>query len=139
MDLASAFEKHCDRVSLADFMVIAGEAVIGITAAKRPEGKAPLGDEFRDRFRSGRETRLQCPEAAGLMPNPENGCPGLDKIFGGHIFKYDPRRTWVGKAWRAKTESTWIKRRKHGDVWKLIAAINGAHTLGSAKLVNSGY
>lgn len=56
------------------------------------------------------------------MPNPENGCegrgagkPGLQQIF---------------------TENIW---RGHKDAWTLTTAINGAHTVGKAKQINSGY
>lgn len=59
-----------------------------------------------------------CPQNLGLMPNPEAGCNGLKEIFGEHIFKTKFR------GWR---------------VWKAIAAISGAHTLGQAHMNNSGY
>ena len=49
------------------------------------------------------------------MPNPENGCPGLSNIFVDNIY-YD-----------------------RYDAWALTAAISGAHSVGSAKLENSGY
>ena len=54
-----------------------------------------------------------------MMPNPENGCNDLQSIFVEHI--YNVRR--CGKACK----------------WGLTAAISGAHTIGSAKLENSGY
>lgn len=51
------------------------------------------------------------------MPDPENGCLDVNAIFKTHIFKY-----------------------QRGDVKRrFIAAIMGAHTLGSAKVKNSGY
>lgn len=51
------------------------------------------------------------------MPDPENGFDDLQEIFFDHIFKFDN-----GK----------VKKRH-------TAAIMGAHTIGSAKLNNSGY
>lgn len=51
------------------------------------------------------------------MPDPERGCEDNETIFGENLFKY-----------QTKTE------RK-----ELTAALLGAHTLGSAKLENSGY
>jgi hypothetical protein len=49
------------------------------------------------------------------MPNPEESCDGLSTIFKDNIYK------------------------THAAPWKMIAAINGAHTLGSATIANSGY
>ena len=49
------------------------------------------------------------------MPNPTTGCDGLSMIFVDHIYK------------------------GQSDAWTLIAAINGAHTLGSATIANSGF
>lgn len=49
------------------------------------------------------------------MPNPENGCDGLEDIFVDHIYKGTGRE------------------------WEFTAAISGAHTLGSATIENSGY
>lgn len=49
------------------------------------------------------------------MPNPEDSCDGLETIFVNNIYK------------------------AHATPWKMVAAINGAHTLGSAKIGNSGY
>jgi len=51
------------------------------------------------------------------MPDAERGCFDNDEVFGDNIFKY-----------QTKSE------RK-----ELIAAILGAHTLGSANILNSGY
>lgn len=51
------------------------------------------------------------------MPDPEKGCIDINSIFGGHMFKYQQGR----------------------EKKRLTAAIMGAHTLGSAKVENSGY
>jgi hypothetical protein len=54
------------------------------------------------------------------MPNPENGCDGLESIFVDHIYaEQDGDEEW--------------------SAWDLTAAISGAHTLGSATIANSGY
>lgn len=52
------------------------------------------------------------------MPNPENGCDDLKKVFHEHVY--------AGK---------WGK----GKAWTMTAALSGAHTLGHAKPENSGY
>jgi hypothetical protein len=51
------------------------------------------------------------------MPDPERGCDDINSVFKKHIFKYHRGR----------------------EQKKLFAAILGAHTLGSAKVENSGY
>ena len=118
--LASAYQKTCDKVSLADFVVIAGEAVMGRTATDFDPhgdyyGEGTFAKTLRDGFRGGRITNENCNEDAGLMPNPAHGCQGLDDIFNKHIYK------------------------DTGMAWTMTAAISGAHTIGSAKVANSGY
>jgi hypothetical protein len=82
-----------------------------------------LAKKFRDQFRYGRETAETCEWADGLMPDPEKGCDDVNSIFKEHMFKY-----------RADGSNNPNKDKK-----RLTAAIMGAHTLGSAKLDNSGY
>lgn len=55
------------------------------------------------------------------MPNPERGCEDLNKIFIKHIFSH------------AKGGGEWDNK------WYKVAALSGAHTIGSAKPENSGY
>lgn len=121
-DLNQIYEGNCDRVSMADFTVIAGEAVVIRLATDYVSSDifraGGWGQRFRDQFRLGRTTADECKEAAGLMPNPENGCQDLKDIFVDHIF-YEK----------------WNKRKS----WTMTTAISGAHTIGSAKKVNSGY
>ena len=121
-NLASAYQPVCGRVSLADFLVIAGEAVMGRTATPPVlyneddyYAEGTLAKSFRDGFKFGRITNQECDEPKGLMPNPEDGCKGLVDIFNTHIYSHT------------------------GMPWTMTAAISGAHTIGSAKLVNSGY
>ena len=49
------------------------------------------------------------------MPNPEDSCTGLEEIFVDNIFS------------------------TADEPWRMVAAINGAHTVGSAKIETSGY
>ena len=49
------------------------------------------------------------------MPDPVLGCDGLDTIFIQQLYKCQPNN------------------------WELTAAISGAHTLGQAKIENSGF
>ena len=78
--------------------------------------EATLANLFLENFEFGRTTQTTCTESDGLMPNPENGCDGLESIFVDHIYASET-----------------------GDEWMLTAAISGAHTLGSATIANSGY
>lgn len=107
--LAKAYAPVCDSVSLADWLVVAGEAVMGRTAVdydpKEPFKAGTLAATFRDGFKFGRVTNTAC-TSNDPLPNPEHGCGGLDEIFNKHIF--------------ARTTSP----------WPYTAAISGAHTLG---------
>ena len=58
---------------------------------------------------------MNCNEPTHLMPNAEKGCAELKHVFNDHLF------------------------RDSGYPWTLTAAISGAHTLGSAKPLNSKY
>ena len=64
-------------------------------------------------------TAHTCEEAVGLMPNPEEGCADLKRIFYDHIFFFD--RTDFKKSWR------------------FTVALSGVHTIGSMHPENSGY
>ena len=78
--LVEAYETYCDQVSLADWMVIAGEAVMGRTAtdfnASDYYADGQLSQVFRDNFKAGRTTDSECAWNVGFMPNPDNGCQG---------------------------------------------------------------
>jgi len=58
--IEQAYQQHCDVVSLADFIVIAAEAVMGRTAtsynANDRYKEGTLARDFRDQFKAGRET-----------------------------------------------------------------------------------
>ena len=121
-DFPSVYSTYCGIVSLADFIVIAGEAVQIRTATDYNEnnkfGDGTLGGQFMAAFNYGRTTTETCADNTHNLPNPENGCVGLYDIFVSNLYA------------AAEDEDT---------AWKYTAAINGAHTLGQAKLANSGY
>lgn len=74
--------------------------------------------QYMKQFKYGRTTALTCSWNTGLMPNPVHGCQGtngLKNIFVDHIYK------------------------NAADPWQMIAAISGAHTLGSANPATSGF
>ena len=91
--LPDIYRNHCDKVSLADFIVIAGEALMGRTATDYNKddhfAEGTTAGSYLKSFRYGRKTQETCPEAVGLMPNPENGCPGLYDVFTLNIFLLD--------------------------------------------------
>jgi hypothetical protein len=88
--LITVYQNHCTTVSLADFLVIAAEAVMGRTAERyNPNdyyAKGTVADAFFQNFKFGRTAVNTCPNNSGLMPNPENGCDGLSSIFIDHIY-----------------------------------------------------
>jgi len=122
-NVASVYDNHCDAVSLADFIVIASEAVISRTATNYDSnntfGNGTLEDKFRMKFKAGRTTTETCADNAGLIPNAENGCTDLESVFINHIFNDG--------------------RSKKNRRWRMTAAISGAHTLGQARAANSGF
>jgi len=67
--------------------------------------------DFRSSYRFGRTTSETCPSAKGRLPNPEEGCGATDQVFNNNM----------------------------GLGWDLTAALMGVHTLGRAKIENSGY
>ena len=91
--LPDIYKNHCDKVSLADFIVIAGEALMGRTAPDynqdHPFADGSTAGRFIKSFRFGRKTEETCPEAVGLMPNPEDGCPGIFDVFVKNIYMLD--------------------------------------------------
>lgn len=66
------------------------------------------------------------------MPNPENSCADLEEVFINHIFNH-------AKETRVKNGKETVRWCGWRCRWGLTAAISGAHTIGSAKLHNSGY
>ena len=117
--LNSVYSEHCTKVSMADFFVIAGESVMGRTATDYNSGDKYntnyLLGKYMNNFSYGRTTVSTCSWNTGLMPNPTNGCPGLEDVFIDHVYK------------------------DRSNAWTLTAAISGAHTLGSARISTSGF
>lgn len=114
------YENWCDQVSLADFIVIAAEALMARTATEHDErdrwAKNSLSVMFRDGFKFGRETADEC-DWEGLMPDAEQGCNTVKDIMVDHMFGDLDSKTGFEAA----------------------ATIMGTHTLGSASTRNSGY
>ncbi|CAL1161100.1 unnamed protein product, partial [Cladocopium goreaui] len=73
--LQEVYNQYCLDVSLADFLVIAAEAVIASTRARYEDASpgAPHLD-LRAAFKFGRQTASSCDFAVGRLPNPERGC-----------------------------------------------------------------
>jgi hypothetical protein len=76
-------KEFCSRISLADFVVIAAEAVINITrqpvlnSEKNPYIiRKPI--DFRSQFKFGRTTATSCDDSIGFMPNPQKGCDAVN-------------------------------------------------------------
>lgn len=117
--IPEAYAKHCDKVSLADFTVIAAEAVMGRTSptydSKDSFSETSLLHTFRENFLAGRETANTCPWSIDRMPDAEQGVVAMKEIFYDHVFAASK------------------------DGWRLTSALIGAHTLGGASLENSGY
>lgn len=110
--LQDVYQQICHVVSLADFLVIAAEAVIASTRARHEAataGAPPL--DLRSQFKFGRRTASSCDFAVGRLPDPERGCVAVDETF--------------------------VQRM--GLSWSQAAALMGVHTLGRAKIENSGY
>eukprot|EP00933_Yihiella_yeosuensis_P008163 TRINITY_DN1134_c0_g1_i2.p1 TRINITY_DN1134_c0_g1~~TRINITY_DN1134_c0_g1_i2.p1 ORF type:complete len:622 (+),score=119.92 TRINITY_DN1134_c0_g1_i2:81-1946(+) len=112
LSLTQVYQTYCTTVSLADFLVIAAEAVMASTRARHVAATPGAANiDFRSGFRFGRTTAATCDFAEGRLPNPENGCGAVEETF----------VNGMGLDW---TES---------------AALMGVHTLGRAHIGNSGY
>lgn len=80
--MPAAYAKHCENVSLADFTVIAAEAVMGRTSpnyvATDPFAEDSLLYTFRENFLAGRATTTECPWSVDRMPNAEDGVDAME-------------------------------------------------------------
>ncbi|CAJ1335279.1 unnamed protein product [Effrenium voratum] len=112
ISIADAYEHFCESVSLADFVVIAAEAVM---AASREhvtaEDSSRSTIDFKSQFKFGRTTATTCEFAHGRLPNPERSCTAVKETFVDSM----------------------------GLTWGQAAALMGVHTLGRAHVNNSGY
>lgn len=112
VSINQAYQEHCTRVSLADFLVIAGESVMHLARNNVlliDPTAAPV--DFKSNFRFGRTTAEECPWALGRLPDPEKSCGEVKEVFLDRL----------------------------GLSWSETAALMGAHTLGRAKMETSGY
>lgn len=112
ISIADAYEDFCESVSLADFLVIAAEAVM--TASREhvtAEDSSRSTIDFKSQFKFGRTTATTCDFAHGRLPNPENSCSAVKETFVDSM----------------------------GLTWAQAAALMGVHTLGRAQVSNSGY
>jgi len=113
VSLKDAWVHHCTDISLADFLVIAGEVVMtlsrNVEVEANPRAKAI---DFTDVFKWGRTTATSCVENQGhLLPNPEDGCAANERVFVNNM----------------------------GLTWQETGALMGVHTLGRAQVQFSGY
>lgn len=112
ISVGEAWSDFCSQVSLADFFVIAAEAVMTFTRDNALDDGLHSGTvPFKENFRYGRTTVESCSFSHGRLPNPENGCAANDQVFRQHM----------------------------GLTWGETAALMAVHSLGRAKIENSGY
>jgi len=109
MSINTAYQDFCTRISLADFMVLAGEAVM-----KKARDLVKVNDpalNFKLDFKFGRRTAETCNFANGRLPLVEESCKAVEKTF--------------------------VDRLQL--TWRETAALMGVHTLGRASQNNSGF
>ena len=118
-NLKKVYQNWCTVISLADYVVLAGEAVMGRTEpgynATNHFASGTMLRSFLCRYHYGRTTASTCDWNVGRMPHPTEGCDGLETIFVDNIF------------WNVT------------EPWRSVAAISGAHTLGRAHAEFSGF
>lgn len=76
VSLLSVYQQFCSDISLADFFVLAAEAVMMQTRTN-----AGFTASFKSSFKYGRTTSLECSFASGRLPNPEEGCNATERVF----------------------------------------------------------
>jgi len=77
ISLELMWQDFCTQVSIADFFVIAAEALMEVTAPQQDQQM--WGQSFANNFRFGRQTALEChPEE---LPNPANSCDAVEDVF----------------------------------------------------------
>ena len=78
--LNDVLDKHKDKISVADFIVLAAEAAIAVSSEgfdkESPYEGGAFADDLMLSFRYGRTTRETCSWNTGRMPNPEHGVHG---------------------------------------------------------------
>jgi len=112
ISLLDAYQEHCTTISLADFLVIAGEAVMHLArehVLNEDARAAPI--DFKAGFSYGRTTAETCVWAIGRLPDAEDSCTA--------------------------TEESFIQNM--GLTWRESAALMGVHSMGRADPQHSGY
>jgi hypothetical protein len=112
VSLQDAYKHFCSKISLADFLVISAEALMTVSRKHvlEKDTDAPVID-FKGHFRYGRTSAANCAHTATRLPSPEMGCQANKETFIDNM----------------------------GLDWKLTTALMGVHTLGRARIKNSGY
>jgi len=115
--LKDLYGNFCTRMSLADFEVIAAQAVMSLLATEG-EPKETLSAGFKANFHFGRTTATgdACrnsthAEGSLILPNPALGCSEVDRVFVNNM----------------------------GLTWEQATALMGVHSLGRASTDNSGF
>jgi len=107
--LKSTYLKYCGHISLADFLVIAAEAVMYHSLSATQQAKQNVN--FIKHFKWGRTTARECPGSADRLPHGTDGCGAVKNVF-------------IDSMGLSKSEAT---------------ALMGVHTLGRARTENSGH
>jgi len=106
------YKEFCDKISLADFIVMAAEGAMTFTRRiYLKEFPSRKEISFKDKFLYGRTTAIECDFSTHILPNPEESCSDVQRVFLDNL----------------------------GLTWTGAAALMGVHTLGRAKIQNSGY
>lgn len=106
----AAYQHFCDEVSLADFLVVAAEAVMMMTRPDWDEtNKVSPSLNFKPNFKWGRRTALACDP--GPLPNPDESCDAVKTSFVDSL----------------------------NLTWREATALMGVHSLGKASAKNSGF
>jgi len=108
----SLYKQFCDKISLADFIVMAAEGAMVFTRriyVKEFPNRRQIS--FKEKFRYGRTTATECDWSKNVLPNPEESCSDVKRVFLDNM----------------------------GLTWTGAAALMGVHTLGRAQIQNSGY
>lgn len=110
LSMRGIYQHYCTKVSLADFLVMAAQAVMTYLAPAAQ--KDYLYAALKGNFRYGRSTRDEdCVMTEHILPNPDDSCNAVKRVFVDNM----------GLSW---TEAT---------------ALMGVHTLGAASTENSGF
>merc|ERR1740121_1624290 len=76
--ILGVYQEYCSQVSLADFFVLATEAVMTYTRHNAGYTEVP---DFKASFQYGRTTVESCSFAQGRLPDAEIGCQATEEVF----------------------------------------------------------